>query len=105
MIPFRKKYYYKPEMKGSYSIKAVLPAVVPDLKYNGLTISDGGMAMKVFEQLQYETDQDKIIETRRNLLEYFNRGMHFNPVRCMHDTVMHFYTPHIFRDGRHKIRR
>ena len=80
MIPFRKKYYYKPEMKGSYSIKAVLPAVVPDLKYNGLTISDGGMAMKVFEQLQYETDQDKIIETRRNLLEYFNRGMHLSPV-------------------------
>ncbi|MDZ7625711.1 MAG: DUF2779 domain-containing protein [Ignavibacteriaceae bacterium] len=26
MIPFQKKYYYAPEMKGSYSIKAVLPA-------------------------------------------------------------------------------
>jgi hypothetical protein len=28
MIPFQKKWYYTPEMKGSYSIKAVLPALV-----------------------------------------------------------------------------
>ena len=27
MIPFRHKHYYSPEMKGSYSIKAVLPAL------------------------------------------------------------------------------
>ena len=70
MIPFQRKYYYKPEMRGSYSIKAVLPALVPDLNYDGLAISDGGTAMNVYEQLQYETDQDKIRETRRNLLEY-----------------------------------
>ena len=70
MLPFQKKYYYKPEMRGSYSIKAVLPALVPDLNYDGLAISDGGMAMNVFEQLQYETDQDKIKEVLRNLLEY-----------------------------------
>jgi hypothetical protein len=70
MIPFQKKYYYKPEMRGSYSIKAVLPAVVVNLNYNGLAISEGGMAMNAFEQLQYVTDQDKIKETRKNLLEY-----------------------------------
>ncbi len=70
MLPFQKKYYYKPKMRGSYSLKAVLPAVVPDLNYNGLAISDGGTAMNVFEQLQYETDQEKIRETRRDLLEY-----------------------------------
>ncbi len=28
MIPFQKKYYYAPDLKGSYSIKAVLPALV-----------------------------------------------------------------------------
>ena len=33
MIPFQKKWYYTPEMKGSYSIKAVLPALVPELSY------------------------------------------------------------------------
>ncbi|KKL95282.1 hypothetical protein LCGC14_1856200, partial [marine sediment metagenome] len=65
MIPFQRKYYYKPEMRGSYSIKAVLPALVPDLNYDGLAISDGGTAMNVYEQLQYETDQDKIRETRK----------------------------------------
>ena len=26
MIPFKKKWYYKPEMRGSYSIKSVLPS-------------------------------------------------------------------------------
>ncbi len=36
MIPFRQKYYYSPEMKGSYSIKAVLPALVPELSYDEL---------------------------------------------------------------------
>ena len=57
-------------MKGSYSLKSVLPSLVSDLDYNGLAISDGGTAMYVFEQLQYETNQDKIREARRNLLEY-----------------------------------
>jgi heme oxygenase len=41
-----------------------------NLNYNGLAISEGGMAMNAFEQLQYVTDQDKIKETRKNLLEY-----------------------------------
>jgi hypothetical protein len=29
IIPFQQKWYYTPEMKGSYSIKHVLPALVP----------------------------------------------------------------------------
>jgi hypothetical protein len=31
MVPFRRKHLYTPEMNGSYSLKAVLPALVPDL--------------------------------------------------------------------------
>ncbi len=38
MIPFQKKWYYTPEMKGSYSIKFVLPALVPELSYDELEI-------------------------------------------------------------------
>ncbi|RKY95435.1 MAG: DUF2779 domain-containing protein, partial [Ignavibacteriae bacterium] len=38
MIPFRQKHYYSPEMKGSYSIKSVLPALVPELSYDELEI-------------------------------------------------------------------
>jgi len=70
MLPFQKKYYYKPEMMGSYSIKNVLPALVPDLSYDGMPVADGGMAMIAYESLLYETDQDKIEAIRKNLLEY-----------------------------------
>ena len=70
MIPFQKKYYYKPEMKGSYSIKYVLPALVPDLTYEGMPVADGGMAMIAYESLLYETDPQKIESIRNNLLAY-----------------------------------
>ncbi|MBS4036176.1 MAG: DUF2779 domain-containing protein [Ignavibacterium sp.] len=70
MLPFQKKYYYKPEMMGSYSIKNVLPALVPDLSYEGMPVADGGMAMIAYESLLYETDPDKIESIRKNLLEY-----------------------------------
>ena len=70
MEPFRMKHYYLPEMKGSYSIKNVLPALVPDLGYDELEIGDGYNAMSSFEQLQFETDMFKILETRNALLEY-----------------------------------
>jgi len=42
MIPFQQKWYYTPKMKGSYSIKYVLPALVPELSYNDLEIKEGG---------------------------------------------------------------
>jgi hypothetical protein len=70
MLPFQKKYYYKPEMKGSYSIKNVLPALMPEISYEGLPIADSGAAMNAFEALLYEKDEAKIQKTRRELLEY-----------------------------------
>ncbi len=70
MIPFQKKYYYSPEMKGSYSIKVVLPALVPEMNYDNLEINDGGLAAIAFDNLQYETDLMRIAETRHQLLEY-----------------------------------
>ncbi|MGD1008012.1 MAG: DUF2779 domain-containing protein [Ignavibacteriaceae bacterium] len=70
MIPFQKRYYYMPEMKGSYSIKYVLPALVPGLNYEELEIQEGGSASIAFESLYYETDIFKIEKTRNNLLEY-----------------------------------
>lgn len=70
MLPFQKRYYYKPEMLGSYSIKSVLPALVPDLSYKGMEIADGGTASAAFESLYYEEDVFKIKEIRENLLKY-----------------------------------
>jgi hypothetical protein len=70
MIPFRQKQYYSPEMKGSYSIKAVLPSLVPELSYNELEINEGGLASIAFESLWSETDLIIIAETKNQLLEY-----------------------------------
>jgi hypothetical protein len=70
MIPFQKKYYYSPEMKGSYSIKAVLPALVPELSYDNLEINEGGLASVAYESLQTETDLMFIAEIKQQLLEY-----------------------------------
>ena len=44
MMPFQKKWYYTHEMKGSYSIKFVLPALVPELSYDELEIKEVGTA-------------------------------------------------------------
>lgn len=70
MTPFQKKWYYTPSMEGSYSIKKVLPALVPDLSYEGLQIADGGTASVSFEQLLDENDMFKLEDTRKDLLEY-----------------------------------
>jgi len=70
MIPFQKKWYYTPAMKGSYSIKAVLPALVPELSYDALAISDGGAASTSFAQMVQGDFQGNIEQTRAQLLEY-----------------------------------
>lgn len=44
LLPLVKAHYYHPAMKGSYSIKAVLPAVVPELSYKDLEVQDGRAA-------------------------------------------------------------
>ncbi len=69
MPPFMKGWYYTPSMNGSYSIKAVLPALVPDLNYDTLEIGDGSSASLAFEQLIFDVNanQDDI---RQNLLAY-----------------------------------
>ena len=70
MLPFQKKYYYTYKMQGSYSIKYVLPALIPELNYKDLEINEGGLASIAFESLFYETDLMRIADTRTNLLEY-----------------------------------
>ena len=44
LIPFRSRHLYHPAMRGSASLKSVLPAFVPDLTYEGLAISNGEAA-------------------------------------------------------------
>jgi hypothetical protein len=70
MLPFQKRYYYLPEMHGSYSIKAVLPALVPELSYDAFEISEGSQAMEAYYQLGGETNPARIEKIRHDLWEY-----------------------------------
>jgi hypothetical protein len=70
MVLFHQRYLYVPEMKGSYSIKQVLPALVPGFSYENLAIGDGGSASMAFTSLLKESDPEMIRKTRSNLLEY-----------------------------------
>jgi hypothetical protein len=70
--PFKKKYFYAREMKGKYSIKSVLPALVPEMEsaYRTLPIGEGLTAtnktLAAFEN-KYLGDLE---ELRNNLLAY-----------------------------------
>jgi hypothetical protein len=70
MIPFQQRWYYTPQMKGSYSIKYVLPALVPELSYQDLEIKEGGTASNTFTQMVLGLFDGDIEKTRTNLLEY-----------------------------------
>jgi hypothetical protein len=70
MYPFQQKYYYSHKMNGSYSIKKVLPALIPSLSYDELEIGNGGDALAAYESLVYETDSKKRLAIRKNLLKY-----------------------------------
>ncbi|MBL0200353.1 MAG: DUF2779 domain-containing protein [Chitinophagaceae bacterium] len=70
MVPFRRKEYYLPGMQGSYSIKYVLPAMVPELSYESLAIRNGGDASAAFFNLRHVEDEKEKQVTRKALLEY-----------------------------------
>ena len=72
MIPFQQKYYVTPQMNGSYSIKYVLPALVPHMKnaYKNLGgVQNGEEAMNAFANLSTLSPEEKAI-TRKGLKEY-----------------------------------
>ena len=73
MDPFKEMHYYHKDMNGSYSIKAILPALFPndpDLDYQKLgSIKNGAEAMLAFPNLRTMNSEDRE-RTRRDLLEY-----------------------------------
>jgi hypothetical protein len=70
MVPFRDRIYYTPEMQGSYSIKKVLPALVPELSYKDLNIQEGGTASYTFSQMVQGIFEGNFEQTRKDLLAY-----------------------------------
>lgn len=73
MIPFQKRDYYVKEMKGSYSIKYVLPALFPNdpsLDYHNLElIHKGDEASNAYRTLDKYNEEDQL-KIRQSLLKY-----------------------------------
>jgi hypothetical protein len=61
LLPIIQRHYYHPEFHGSYSIKSVLPALVPNLSYDDMEIADGRTAVS-----RYETARTLDDEVARN---------------------------------------
>jgi hypothetical protein len=58
-------------MKGSWSIKAVLPTVAPDLKYDELDVGDGIEAQLAYSEIIYpDTSQERKQQLTEGLREY-----------------------------------
>lgn len=72
--PFQNGYYYVPAMRGSFSIKKVLPALFPDdpeLDYHNLegSVHNGTEAMTIYPKIQY-MNEDEQLAARKSLLKY-----------------------------------
>jgi hypothetical protein len=72
LLPIARNRYYHPSQEGSWSIKAVLPAAVPELSYTSLDgVKDGAMAMAVYaEAVNPSTDQNRRDQICQQLLAY-----------------------------------
>lgn len=65
------KYVYHPEFRGSFSIKNVLPALVPGMSYSGMPVSNGVDAGAAWYRLMQEEMEDTERESLvRDLLDY-----------------------------------
>jgi hypothetical protein len=73
IAPFRAWQYWLPEMKGSFSIKSVAPALAPDLTYEGLEVHDGLAASLAYERLLGGIDPAESAPLQRALLDYCER--------------------------------
>lgn len=72
LLPIARERYYHPSQRGSWSIKAVLPAVAPDLRYDALTgVQDGGGAMVAYcEAIRPGTTVERKAEIEGQLIDY-----------------------------------
>jgi hypothetical protein len=88
--PVTLKNYYHPDMLGSWSIKAVLPTIAPDMDYASLQgIAEGTEASAAFlEAIEPSTSPERREKLRSELLEY-----------CRHDTEAMVRLVRFFEEG------
>lgn len=72
LLPPTKQHYYHPDMQGSWSIKAVLPTVAPELSYGSLGEVRDGIAAQAGYLAAIEPDATDTVRNklRRDLLDY-----------------------------------
>ncbi len=70
MEPFKRRDIYDWRMNGSYSLKSVLPVLVPGMTYEGLAISDGAMASEAYFTMGTIAGPAELSKLRAALLEY-----------------------------------
>ena len=72
LLKISQNHYYHPDMRGSWSIKAVLPCIAPTLNYGDLSgVKDGGMAQVAYQEaIQPDTATVRRAEIRTELIDY-----------------------------------
>ena len=53
LLPIVRNHVYHPDFGGSFSLKSVLPALVPECSYAGLAINEGAVASVALERLLF----------------------------------------------------
>jgi len=70
IVPFRNYDIYHWQQYGSYTLKDVLPAMLPDFGYDHLDVQNGGMAMDAYAAMNRTDDPEELERIRQSLLEY-----------------------------------
>jgi hypothetical protein len=71
LLPVIREHTYHPAYAGSYSIKFVLPALVPEMTYDGMEVANGRAAGVAWERLMRErVDQAECERIQKALLKY-----------------------------------
>ena len=74
LLPIYRAHYYHRDMRGSWSIKSVLPTIAPDLDYGDLEVSGGGEAQEAYLNASHpgtlSEDRERL---RQGLLKYCER--------------------------------
>ena len=65
---------YHPEFRGSFSLKNVLPALVPGLGYDDMAIADGRTAAALYQRALANNDATERQQTFAALRAYCQRG-------------------------------
>jgi hypothetical protein len=74
LLPLIRTHVYDPQFHGSFSIKAVLPALVPELGYDDLDIADGNSASSAYVEIQSPaTPPERVAELQSALGAYCKR--------------------------------